>query len=54
MADFPLEVMAMKRAGWTGERGSALQVPTQRAAMTDAVRCDGLCTALRRLSRDAA
>ena len=46
MADFPLEVMAMKRAGWTGERGSALHVPTQRAAMTDAARCDGLCTAL--------
>ena len=46
VADFPLEAMAMKQAGWTGEMGSALQVPTQRAAMTDAARCDGLCTAL--------
>ena len=48
MADFPQEAMAMKQAGWTGEMGSALQVPTQRAAMTDAARCDGLCTALLR------
>ena len=46
MADFPQEAMVMKRAGWTGERCSALHVPTQRAAMTDAARCDGLCTAL--------
>ena len=46
MADFPLEAMAMKQAGWTGEMGSALQVPTQRAAMTDSAHCDGLCTAL--------
>ena len=46
MADFPQEAMAMRQAGWTGERCSALHVPTQRAAMTDAARCDGLCTAL--------
>ena len=46
MADFPQEAMAMKQAGWTGEMGSALQVPTQRAAMTDSAHCDGLCTAL--------
>ena len=46
MADFPQEAMAMRQAGWTGERCSALQVPTQRAAMTDAARCDGMCTAL--------
>lgn len=46
VADFPQEAMAMKRAGWTGGRCSALHVPTQRAAMTDAARCDGLCTAL--------
>ena len=38
----------MRQAGWTGERCSALHVPTQRAAMTDAARCDGLCTALHR------
>ena len=49
MADFPQEAMAMRQAGWTGERCSALHVPTQRAAMTDAVRCDGRCTAMRHL-----
>ena len=46
VADFPQEAMAKKRAGWTGGRCSALHVPTQRAAMTDAARYDGLCTAL--------
>ena len=46
VADFPLEAMAKKQAEWTGGRCSALHVPTQRAAMTDAARCDGLCTAL--------
>ena len=33
---------------------STVRGPMHRAAMPDAVRCDGLCTALRRLSRDAA
>ena len=34
--------------GMHGKR-SALHVPTQRAAMTDAACCDGRCTALRHL-----
>lgn len=39
VADFPQEAMAMKQAGWTGGRCSALHVPTQRAAMTCAPHC---------------
>ena len=46
VADFPQEAMAMRQAGWTGGRCSALHVPMQRAATTDAARCDDLCTAL--------
>lgn len=33
---------------------STVRGPMQRAAMADAVRCGGLCTALRHLSHDAA
>lgn len=36
-------------AEWMCGKRSALHVPTQRAAMTDAACCDGRCTALRHL-----
>ena len=39
---------APQRDGWR----SALQQPTHRAAMSDAVRCDARCTALRHLGRN--
>ena len=35
-------------------RGAVLPGETQCGAMADAARCDGLCTALRHLSHDAA
>ena len=45
-----------EREGRCAARGkrSTVRGPMQRAAMACAVRCDGLCTALHRLSRDAA
>ena len=38
-------------AGGTCDKRTALQSQTQRAAMNDAVRCDGRCTALRHFTR---
>lgn len=38
-------------AGGTCDKRTALQRQTQRAAMNDAVRCDGRCTALRHFTR---
>ena len=43
--DLPGEADVENGAEWMCGKRSALHVPTQRAAMTDAVRCDGLCTA---------
>ena len=45
--DFLMEAGTAMIAGGTCDKRTALQSQTQRAAMDDAVRCDGRCTALR-------
>ena len=50
-ADFLIEAGTAMIAGGTCDKRTALQSQTQRAAMDDAVRCDGRCTALRHFTR---
>lgn len=47
--ELPGEADVENGAEWMCGKRSALHVPTQRAAMTDAACCDGRCTALRHL-----
>lgn len=49
--DFLMEAGTAMIAGGTCDKRTALQSQTQRAAMNDAVRCDGRCTALRHFTR---
>lgn len=49
--DFLMEAGTTMIAGETCDKRTALQSQTQRAAMNDAVRCDGRCTALRHFTR---
>lgn len=49
--DFLMEAETAMIAGGTCDKRTALQSQTQRAAMNDAVRCDGRCTALRHFTR---
>ena len=49
--DFLMEAGTAMIAGGTCDKRTALQSQTQRAAMDDAVRCDGRCTALRHFTR---
>ena len=47
-AKLPKEANDQQTAVRTPARGSAVQSPSQRIAVTDAARCDGQCSALRR------
>lgn len=49
--DFLMEAGTTMIAGGTRDKRTALQSQTQRAAMNDAVRCDGRCTALRHFTQ---
>lgn len=49
--DFLMEAGTTMIAGETCDKRTALQSQTQRAAMNDAVRCDGRCTALRHFTQ---
>ena len=51
VVDFLMEAGTTMIAGVTCGKRTALQSQTQRAAMDDAVRCDGRCNALRHFTR---
>ena len=52
--DVPKYATTENQAAKSRVKVSAVHVPMQRAAMTDAPRCDGQRTALRQLAKNAA